>query len=150
MMDRLSNLRAMAVAALLVLVLLGPVGGAVAGAADEGRKFFFDVCSKCHGVIAEQRIGQRYQNLLVPVVMPPIGPNLTGVFGRPAGIYGNYRYSNAFRAAAKDIVWGAETLGRWLTGTQKMIRGSYMILKVEQPNRGNVIAYLETYSRYQK
>ena len=30
-----------------------------------------------------------------------------------------------------------------------MIRGSYMILKVEQPNRSNVIAYLRTYSRYQ-
>ncbi len=82
--------------------------------------------------------------------MAPVGPNLTGVFGRPAGSYAGYRYSNAFKAAALDIVWDAKSLDRWLTSTQNMIRGSYMFLKVKQPKRGKIIAYLKTCGRYQE
>ncbi len=39
--------------------------------------------------------------------MAPVGPNLTGVFGRPARSYAGYRYSNAYKAAALEIVWDA-------------------------------------------
>ena len=46
-------------------------------------------------------------------------------------------------------MWDAESLDRWLTSTQKMIRGSYMFRKLKQPKRGKIIAYLKTYRRYQ-
>ncbi len=116
----------------------------------EGRRAFADTCSKCHGLITERRVSQRYGGLLVPVVMSPLGPNLSGVYGRPAGIYAGYRYSDGFKQVAKDIVWNEESLDRWLTSSQAMIRGSYMFIKVKQPMRAKIIAYLKTFSRYQK
>ena len=134
-----------------VLLVVGWVGaGAHAGEAVEGRQAFADICSKCHGLITERRVSQRYRNLLVPVVMSPLGPNLTGVYGRPAGIYAGYRYSNSFKQIATDIVWNDESLDRWLTSSQAMIRGSYMFIKVSQPKRRKIIAYLKTFGRYQK
>ncbi len=77
MIDRSPSLRIATAAARLVLGMSSP-----AGAAEQGRKLDADVCSKWHGLITEQRIGQRYRNLPVPVVMVPVGPN-TGLL--PAG-----------------------------------------------------------------
>jgi cytochrome c2 len=43
-------------------------------------------------------------------------------------------------------VWDDDALEGWLTSTQEYIRGSTMFLKVEQPARGQIIAYLKTYA----
>jgi hypothetical protein len=42
----------------------------------------------------------------------------------------------------------AGRLDRRLANGQAMIRGSHMILKLEQPERGRIIRYLEAYSPY--
>ncbi len=121
-----------------------------ADAAEEGRKLYSSTCSKCHGEIDEAKTSRLGRARLDYVVMTPLGPNLTGIFGRPAGSFVDYRYSNAFRADAKGLVWDEATLDRWLTNSQAMIRGSYMFFKLKQPKRGKIIAYLEKYSRYRK
>ena len=69
----------------LVVGWLGLGTAALAGKAEEGRELYAATCSKCRGQIAERRLSQHYRSLLVPVVMTPIGPNLTGIDGRPAG-----------------------------------------------------------------
>ncbi len=58
------------------------------------------------------------------------------------------RYSNAFREAAQGLIWQADSLDRWLADSQAIIRGSYMFFKLERPERGRIIRYLEAYSRY--
>ncbi len=45
--------------------------------------------------------------------------------------------------------WRADNLDRWLADSQAMICGSYMFFKLEQPERGKIIHYLEAYSRFE-
>jgi cytochrome c2 len=61
-----------------------------------------------------------------------------------------YKYSRAFRgrAEANGWVWNDAVLELWLMSSQEFIRGSTMFLKVDQPDRGNIIAYLKKYARY--
>jgi cytochrome c len=82
--------------------------------------------------------------------MAPIGPNLSGIYGRPAGAVPGFRYSNAFRAATQGLVWDAATLDRWIADSQAFARGSYMFQKTAEPQRGRIVAYLERYSRYKE
>lgn len=105
-------------------------------------------CSKCHGVITERNTNARTSGYFLPVVALPLGPNLTGVYGRAAGTVKGFRYSDAFLKAAPGIVWDDERLDRWLTDSQAMIPGSYMFLKLAPAPRRAVIEYLrETSSR---
>ena len=121
---------------------------AAAGAdpVEQGREAYRSICARCHGQIIEG--GAAFLGGEIrPVVMAPIGPNLTGIYGRPAGSVPGFRYSDAFRKATADLVWDAETLDRWLADSQAMARGSYMFQKTAQPERGRIIAYLERRSR---
>ena len=130
-----------------LLLVLSPAHG-MAEPAAEGRRAYDRLCAKCHGAIAEQRLGRHDAGRLVLVVAPPTGPNLTGIFGRPAGKVDGFRYSNAFRKATVGLVWDRASLDRWLADSHGTIRGSYMFMKVPEPARGHIIDYLETYSRY--
>ncbi len=129
---------------------LGSIGPSIAADHAEGRQLYVDVCAKCHGALAERRTSGLARDLLILVVAPPLGPNLSGIFGRSAGTVEGFRYSNAFRKKAAGLVWDEPTLDRWLTDSQRMIRGSYMFLKVAQPARGKIIAYLKAYGRHQE
>ncbi len=115
-----------------------------------GRKLFGKVCKPCHGSIDERRVGGWPRGRIIPVVALPRGPDLTGVYGRPAGVVPGFTYSIAFQAAASDLVWRDETLDRWLADSQAMIRGSTMRIKVKAPARHKIIEYLKTFSRYRK
>jgi cytochrome c len=75
--------------------------------------------------------------------MLPLGPNLTGVYGRPAGAVAGYRYSDAFRAVAADLTWDDHTLDRWLADSRAMIPGTYMLVKIAPAERAAIIAYLK-------
>ena len=124
------------------------LGAVRAGEAEDGRALYAKHCARCHGTIDETRSGALGQGRFLPAVMTPLGPNLTGIYGRPAGAVAGYRYSNAFRKAARGFIWNADSLERWLANSQAMIRGSYMFFKLEQPERGKIIRYLKAYSRY--
>lgn len=117
-----------------------------AGEREVGRERYLEHCAKCHGVVTERRVDARASGQLLPVVMLPLGPNLTGVYGRAAGTVKGFRYSNAFVAAAPGLVWNDENLDRWLTDSQSMIPGSYMFMKLDTPTRRDVIGYLRAYA----
>lgn len=123
-------------------------GPALADDVEAGRELYVNTCSKCHGLIVEDQLSWIPENLLVPAVTLPLGPSLTGVYLRPAGIMEGYPYSKAFRALASGWVWDEDALDGWLTSSQEYIRGSTMFLKVEQPTRGQIIAYLKKYAEY--
>ena len=134
-----------------LLAALGTLGlTAQADDAVRGRKLFGEVCKSCHGRIDERRAGDWPRGRIIPVVALPPGPDLTGVYGRPAGTMPGFYYSTPFQAVASEYVWDDETLDRWLADSQAMIRGSYMRIKVKAPARHKIIEYLKTFSRYRK
>jgi len=78
---------------------------------------------------------------------PPFGPNLHGVYGRPAGSVVGFDYSSAFLNALKGMEWNEAALNVWLMGTQAWVPGVYMFYK--QPDaeiRRKIIAYLKANS----
>ena len=120
-----------------------------ADALDDGRQLYIDTCSKCHGLITEDALSWTPQALTVPVITLPLGPPLTGVYGRQAGVMPNYPYSRAFRGALENPwTWDEDSLDGWLTSSQDFIRGSTMFLKVEDGPRAKIIAYLKTVAQY--
>jgi cytochrome c2 len=126
--------------------------GATAGWADDaedGRELYIKTCTKCHGLITEDAVSWTPEALLNQAVTMPLGPPLSGVYMRPAGIMEGYPYSRAFRSALENPwVWDEDALNGWLTSTQDFIRGSTMFLKVEDEPRAKIIAYLKRYATY--
>ena len=121
---------------------------ASAGELEADRDRYIEHCSKCHGLVTERRADARAGGWLLPVVALPLGPNLTGIHGRPAGTVEGFRYSDAFLAAAPGLVWNDESLDRWLTDSQAMIPGSYMFMKLDASARREVIRYLKTFASH--
>jgi cytochrome c len=73
------------------------------------------------------------------------GPRLRGVFGRPSGSIGSFKYSDALKKA--HITWNAESLDKWLTDPEKVVADNDMAFHVESAEeRRNVIAYLKSLS----
>ncbi|MEQ9639904.1 MAG: c-type cytochrome [Alphaproteobacteria bacterium] len=140
----------MTMRAALVAALGFAVSPAGAASLEEGRATYTAVCGKCHGQITEQLSRHGIDGRIWPAVMSPLGPNLTGIFGRPAGTIGGYRYSNAMRKAAPGIVWDAPSLDVWLANSQAMIKGSYMFLKLKPEKRAVVIEYLEKVAKHRR
>ncbi|MEW6000596.1 MAG: c-type cytochrome [Pseudomonadota bacterium] len=92
-----------------------PVRGAQAFAAN---------CGACHSLDANR-----------------VGPALRGVYGRRAGAASRYSYSPALRTS--NIVWSAQTLDRWLQGPERVVPGTRMRFRLEDPNRrADVVAFL--------
>ncbi len=133
----------------LVGAWLSQIGPARA-ADEEARKLYIDTCSKCHGGIAENATSWRNENLLTFVVTMPLGPPMTGIYGRVAGTSEGYAYSKSFLAMAKNPwVWDEDSLDLWITNSQQFIRGSTMFLKVPNPeDRAKIIGYLKKYSQF--
>ncbi|KQY84436.1 MULTISPECIES: cytochrome c family protein [unclassified Brevundimonas] len=76
------------------------------------------------------------------------GPNLYGVFGRPAGSQPKYNYSTAVRNAG--FVWDAERLDHWLENPRTFLRGTKMSFPgiPDATDRRDVIAYLKVETGY--
>ena len=137
----------------VLLTVLMAVASGITARADEDaetRELYIKTCSKCHGVIQEDELSWRRDYFYQPAVTLPLGPTLTGVYLRPAGIIEGYPYSKAFRELASGWVWDTDALDGWLTSSQEFIRGSTMYLKVAEPTRGKIIAYLMKYAHYKK
>jgi cytochrome c len=133
-----------------VRLLIATLLVAAPAVANDGRQTYMSQCARCHGQITETQ-GWLGPERIQPAVMAPQGPNLTGVYGRPAGTYPGFRYSDAFRKAADGLVWNDAALDRWIANSQAMVRGSYMFTTVPDAKaRREVIDYLRTYARYRE
>jgi cytochrome c len=97
------------------------------GNADNGQRVF-NRCKACHNLTASTRTR--------------LGPNLDGLFGRPAGKEVNYKYSRALADANFD--WTEEKLNEWLVKPSAFLPGNKMAfagVRKEQ-ERNDLIAYL--------
>ncbi len=101
-----------------------------AGDAERGRKVFA-VCAACHREASAE------------VTNP--GPDLRGVFGRPAGSLLGFRYSRALRTAKQT--WNEATLTAYLGDPQIAVPGNTMPFPglPDEVQRRDVIAYLKTF-----
>ena len=73
---------------------------------------------------------------------PRQGPNLFGVYGRPAGTLPGFKYTGKY--AASGIVWNETTLDTYLTNPQAMIPGAVMAYRQADPEiRHTIIAWLK-------
>ena len=73
-----------------------------------------------------------------------IGPNLYGILGRAAGSVDGFKYSSGMKARAAEIgPWSYDSLGEFLAGPKKFVKGSAMVLTIKKPKqRADVIMFL--------
>ncbi|HEY8518582.1 MAG TPA: cytochrome c family protein [Gammaproteobacteria bacterium] len=72
-----------------------------------------------------------------------VGPNLHGVFGRPAATAPGFDYSDALESSG--LVWTPEALERWLADPLGFVPGTTMAFTGYQKpaDRADLIAYLQ-------
>jgi cytochrome c len=100
----------------------------------ENGKVKFGLCRSCHTITPNG------PNLT--------GPNLYGVFGRKAGTYAGFNYSDAVKTAG--FTWDAQHLDQWLTNPRTFLPGTkmtFMGLK-DAKDRVDLIAFLKVESGY--
>ncbi len=100
-------------------------GLALAGDPVAGKKVF-NKCKACHAIGKNK-----------------IGPDLTGLFGRPAASIEGYKYSKAMQAAG--ITWTEDNLTQFLTKPKKFVpktKMSFGGLKKEKQIE-DLLAYLK-------
>lgn len=107
-------------AALAAPIRAGDVGDAA------GRGLYEARCGGCHALDADR-----------------VGPRHAGVFGRKAGSVAGFAYSPAL--AQSPIVWGDDTLERWLRDPEALIPGQRMNFRVSDPaERRAIVDFLRT------
>ena len=76
-----------------------------------------------------------------------VGPNLNGVFERPAGTAPGFAYSDVMKDSG--IVWDSATMDEWLTRPSKFLPGNRMVfLGIRNPqDRAHLIAFLQESTR---
>ncbi|CFW99267.1 Cytochrome c2 (modular protein) [Candidatus Filomicrobium marinum] len=77
-----------------------------------------------------------------------VGPDLTGIVGRPAAVLEDYTYSKAMHEAGKEgLIWSRDLLDQYLSAPTKFIPGNKMayIGLNDAEARRNLIAYLATF-----
>ena len=116
------------------LMMAAALGAAVAAAtpaiaADtEAGEKVFKKCKACHTI--------------EPGGKNKIGPNLAGIFGRPAASVDGFKYSKALRGS--EIVWDDTSIAEWLANPRAMIKGNKMAFPGlrKEDDIANVIAYM--------
>lgn len=126
---------------------------AAEASARDGRDVYAETCDRCHGVLVDQsswyRIDPNKDKPIQLAVVTPRGPTLSNIVGRPAGIIKGHTYSKGMKAFAKTgAVWDRETLDKFLTNSRKFVKGTFMILKLNETDRGLVLDMLEQAAPY--
>lgn len=110
----------------LMITLVGLSEARAAGNAVTGESLYKTKCAACHTA--------QYNG---------VGPAHAGVFGRKAGTYQGYTYSDAL--AKSSIVWNEKLLDAWLRNPEKLVPGQKMGISVASAReRADLIAYLKT------
>jgi cytochrome c len=118
---------AIATMLLLALVVFPKMSSAAEGT-DRGKELFEKRCTGCHA------LGRNKE-----------GPNLLGVYGRPAGTAPSFNYSTALRSS--HFVWNEQRLEQWLTDTQSLVEDNNMDFHVPKAEeRTEIIRYLKQLS----
>lgn len=109
-----------------ILILSSADVALAEGDAALGKRVF-NKCKACHSL----KEGGR-----------KIGPSLWAVLGRKAGTVEGYRYSRAF--VASNVVWGSETIAKFLKAPKKFVKGNKMAFPgLRKPKDiANVLAYI--------
>ena len=118
-------------------LVMAPLGGAMAQDADAGARVF-NQCRACHTINQGGRNG--------------VGPNLYGVWGRPAGSIEAFRYSAPMRAkAGEGLTWTADNMRAYLTDPKSVVpAGSRSFAGIRNEQQLNdLLAYLERASTAQ-
>jgi cytochrome c len=104
-----------------------------AGDAEAGGKMFPRLCGGCHQVGESAR--------------PGFGPQLNGIFGRPAGTSANYVYSDAMKNAG--LTWNRQTLTAYLKDPKAVVPGTRMIFwgLSDEEKIDDLLAYLQTFAQ---
>jgi cytochrome c len=106
-------MRALRHVLLSAFLLSATVLPALAQPSAEAGQRVFNQCRACHVIQEGARSG--------------VGPNLHGVWGRPAGQVEGFRYSAAMRQkAAEGLVWTEENLRAYLANPRDVVPGGSM------------------------
>lgn len=103
------------------------------GDLENGRRAFAR-CRSCH------TINEGGSNMT--------GPNLWGLFGRPAGSHPGFNYSDAVKTAG--FAWDGERLDHWLENPRTFLPGNKMTFPglPDATDRRDVIAWLKVETGY--
>jgi len=113
----------------IVLVALACATPALGADANAGKNTFRRQCALCHSAEPGDNGGAQ-------------GPNLNGVFGRPAATDPRFGYTQALKGS--KLTWDAATLNRFLAAPTTVVPGSAMVVAVPDDNdRANLIAYFQ-------
>jgi cytochrome c len=116
-----------------VKALLAELPPAYAAADLSNGRNKFELCRQCHTIVKDG-----------PSMT---GPNLYGVFGKPAGTnQPAFAYSNALKASG--MTWDAATIDKWITDPRAVLPKTKMSFAgMPDPNdRRDVIAYVKVAS----
>lgn len=121
--------------------------------ARDGSEVYDETCLLCHGPITENTgwYPSSDGSKIMLAVVTPRGPTLNGIVGRPPAIISNYSYSKGMRKyALTGPVWDRETIDLFLTDSRKYVKGTFMIMKMDQEDRKLVLDYLEGIAVYRQ
>lgn len=123
---------------LLSAAVLGLVWSASAALAEArtAGELLYRQCAACH------QIGEGASNT--------VGPALTDVVGRKAGVHPGYRFSDALVAAGEaGLVWDEATLDAFLESPRDVIPGTKMSYRGlrDHDDRAALISYLASFGK---
>lgn len=121
-------------AALAMIGMAVPAWSDVIGDAERGAAAF-KACKACH------KVGQGAKNR--------VGPQLNGIFGRPAGAIEGFRYSDGLlRMGADGLVWTLETLDAYIENPKALVSKTRMNFRGmdDAEARADILAYLRLFS----